>query len=70
MHGTPHIVSDVMTHTVAALGRGASFKEIVRMMQDWRVSALPVLEGEGRVAGVVSEADLLPKTSSHLASLR
>ncbi|MDX2530942.1 MULTISPECIES: CBS domain-containing protein [Streptomyces] len=61
MHGTPHIVSDVMTHTVAAIGRGASFKEIVRMMHDWKVSALPVLEGEGRVVGVVSEADLLPK---------
>ncbi|MER5221109.1 CBS domain-containing protein [Streptomyces flaveus] len=61
MHGTPHIVSDVMTHTVAAIGRGASFKEIVRMMQDWKVSALPVLEGEGRVVGVVSEADLLHK---------
>ncbi|MEU0216303.1 CBS domain-containing protein [Streptomyces sp. NPDC006265] len=61
MHGTPHIVSDVMTHTVAAIGRGASFKEIVRMMQEWKASALPVLEGEGRVVGVVSEADLLPK---------
>ncbi|WP_328643220.1 CBS domain-containing protein [Streptomyces canus] len=61
MHGSPHIVSDVMTQTVAAIGRGASFKEIVRMMHDWKVSALPVLEGEGRVVGVVSEADLLPK---------
>ncbi|MEV0183434.1 CBS domain-containing protein [Streptomyces sp. NPDC050625] len=61
MTGSPHIVSDVMTHTVAAIGRGAGFKEIVRMMQDWKVSALPVLEGEGRVVGVVSEADLLPK---------
>ncbi|MYY81514.1 MULTISPECIES: CBS domain-containing protein [unclassified Streptomyces] len=61
MHGTPHIVSDVMTHTVAAVGREARFKEIVQMMQDWQVSALPVLEGEGRVVGVVSEADLLPK---------
>ncbi|MFG2028821.1 CBS domain-containing protein [Streptomyces sp. NPDC048825] len=61
MYGSPHIVSDVMTDTVAAIGRGASFKEIVRMMQDWKVSALPVLEGEGRVVGVVSEADLLHK---------
>ncbi|MFF4350060.1 CBS domain-containing protein [Streptomyces sp. NPDC001530] len=65
MHGTPHIVSDVMTHTVAAVGRGATFKEIVRMMQDWRVSALPVLEGKGRVVGVVSEADLLAKEEFH-----
>ncbi|MEV5850516.1 CBS domain-containing protein [Streptomyces sp. NPDC051985] len=59
MHGTPHIVSDVMTTTVVSVGRGASFKEIVRLMRDWRVSALPVVEGEGRVVGVVSEADLL-----------
>ncbi|WP_328785246.1 CBS domain-containing protein [Streptomyces canus] len=61
MHGTPHIVSDVMTHSVAAIGRRATFKEIVRLMQDRKVSALPVLEGEGRVVGIVSEADLLPK---------
>ncbi|WP_329345075.1 CBS domain-containing protein [Streptomyces sp. NBC_01352] len=61
MHGRPHIVSDVMSQTVAAIGREAAFKEIVRTMHDWKVSALPVLEGEGRVVGVVSEADLLPK---------
>ncbi|MFF4561998.1 CBS domain-containing protein [Streptomyces sp. NPDC001435] len=60
MFGTPSIVSDVMTQTVASVGRSASFKVIVEMMQDWGVSALPVLEGEGRVVGVVSEADLLP----------
>ncbi|MFB7509778.1 CBS domain-containing protein, partial [Streptomyces broussonetiae] len=60
MFSSPHIVSDVMTQTVAAVGRWASFKDMVGMMQDWQVSALPVLEGEGRVVGVVSEADLLP----------
>ncbi|MGI5441040.1 CBS domain-containing protein [Streptomyces shenzhenensis] len=60
MYGAPHIVSDVMTHTVAAVGPRASFKEMVRLMQDRKVSALPVIEGEGRVIGVVSEADLLP----------
>ncbi|MGW1024618.1 CBS domain-containing protein [Streptomyces sp. NPDC002577] len=61
MPETPHIVSDVMTMTVVAVGRDAPFKEIVRTMEQWKVSALPVLEGEGRVIGVVSEADLLPK---------
>ncbi|MGX4695284.1 CBS domain-containing protein [Streptomyces sp. JNUCC 63] len=61
MYGTPRIVSDVMTHTVVAVGPRAPFKEIVQLMQDWQVSALPVIEGEGRVVGVVSEADLLPK---------
>ncbi|MGW7456271.1 CBS domain-containing protein [Streptomyces sp. NPDC054797] len=57
-----YTVSDVMTHTaIAAVGREASYKEIVELMHQWKVSALPVLEGEGRVVGVVSEADLLPK---------
>ncbi|MFD8008776.1 CBS domain-containing protein [Streptomyces sp. NPDC058955] len=50
-----------MTHTVVAIGRDASYKEIVALMDQWSVSALPVLEGEGRVVGVVSEADLLAK---------
>lgn len=58
---SPHIVSDVMTHTVVSVGRTAPFKEIVKTMEQWRISALPVVEGEGRVIGVVSEADLLPK---------
>lgn len=57
----PRTVSDVMTHTVVAVGRAARFKEIVQTMEQWKVSALPVLAGEGRVIGVVSEADLLPK---------
>ncbi|MEU3341214.1 CBS domain-containing protein [Streptomyces sp. NPDC006668] len=61
MTRTPYNVSDVMTQTVVAVGREAPFKEIVRTMEQWKVSAMPVLEGEGRVIGVVSEADLLPK---------
>ncbi|MGW2637157.1 CBS domain-containing protein [Streptomyces sp. NPDC001348] len=61
MPSSPYTVSDVMTHTVVAVGRDAPFKDIVQLMDEWKVSALPVLEGEGRVVGVVSEADLLPK---------
>ncbi|MEU8691436.1 CBS domain-containing protein [Streptomyces sp. NPDC048665] len=61
MYGTAHIVSDVMTQTVAAVGRRALFKEVAQLMQDRQVSALPVIEGGGRVVGVVSEADLLTK---------
>ncbi|WP_240929291.1 CBS domain-containing protein [Streptomyces coryli] len=56
-----HTVSDVMTHTVIAVGQDAQFKEIVRTLEEWKVSAVPVVAGEGRVIGVVSEADLLPK---------
>ncbi|MFG2616459.1 CBS domain-containing protein [Streptomyces sp. NPDC048507] len=61
MPASRYTVSDVMTHTAVAIGREASYKEIVELMHQWKVSAVPVLEGEGRVVGVVSEADLLPK---------
>ncbi|WNO70278.1 CBS domain-containing protein [Streptomyces sp. AM8-1-1] len=61
MNTSPHIVSDVMTQTVVSIGRQATFKEIVELLSQWKVSAVPVTEGEGRVVGVVSEADLLPK---------
>ncbi|MEU9477539.1 CBS domain-containing protein [Streptomyces sp. NPDC048191] len=60
MNGTPALVHDVMTSPVVALRGGAAFKDIVRVMREWHVSALPVLDDAGRVVGVVSEADLLP----------
>ncbi|MEU3243978.1 CBS domain-containing protein [Streptomyces sp. NPDC006875] len=61
MHASRYTVSDVMTHTVVAVSRDATFKKIVEAMDEWKVSAVPVLEADGRVIGVVSEADLLPK---------
>ncbi|MHA7961734.1 CBS domain-containing protein [Streptomyces sp. L500] len=61
MNSAQRTVGDVMTQTVVAVSRTALYKEIVKTLADWKVSAMPVLEGEGRVVGVVSEADLLPK---------
>ncbi|HET6359015.1 CBS domain-containing protein [Streptomyces sp.] len=61
MNRTPYCVSDVMSCPVVAVDRSAPFKEIVESMARWKVSALPVLDAEGVVVGVVSEADLLPK---------
>jgi CBS domain-containing protein len=61
MPSGPHRVGDVMTRAVVAVGRAALFKDIVVRMERWRVGALPVLERDGRVIGVVSQADLLPK---------
>ncbi|KPI30576.1 hypothetical protein OV320_0239 [Actinobacteria bacterium OV320] len=52
MHGTPHIVSDVMTHTVAAVGRGAAFKEIVAARAGGsRRAAVTLTGGAPRRAG-------------------
>jgi len=54
-------VMDVMTRNVVAVHTGASFKEIAATLRDRRVSAFPVVDDQGRVIGLVSEADLIAK---------
>jgi len=50
-----------MTTQVVAVLQNTTFKQIVALLNDHRVSAFPVLDEEDRVIGVVSEADLLSK---------
>ncbi|MGW3248790.1 CBS domain-containing protein [Streptomyces sp. NPDC001070] len=57
----PKTVGDVMTRKVVAVTPNTSFKEIVRTLEQWKVSALPVVADGFRVVGIVSEADLLRK---------
>ena len=54
-------VTDVMTRKVVAVHTSASFKEIAATLRERRVSAFPVVDDDGRVIGVVSEADLIAK---------
>ncbi|MET8446863.1 CBS domain-containing protein [Streptomyces sp. NPDC005209] len=61
MHGSLHSVDDVMTRTVVTVRRDTPFKDIAALIEERNISALPVVDGEGRVVGVVSEADLLLK---------
>jgi CBS domain-containing protein len=52
-------VREVMTRIVVSAPVGATFTELVRLMHDHRVSAVPVVDDDGVVLGVVSESDLL-----------
>ena len=54
-------VGDVCTTDVVSVRDDTSFLEIVELLDKYAVSGLPVVDGTGRVVGVVSEADLLPK---------
>jgi CBS domain-containing protein len=54
-------VRDVMASTVVVVEDAAPFKEVVRRMQEHRVSALPVVDAEGHMVGIVSEGDLILK---------
>jgi CBS domain-containing protein len=56
-----HAVKDVMTTRVVSVKRGTSFKEMATALRENRVSAFPVIDDDGKVIGVVSEADMLAK---------
>jgi CBS domain-containing protein len=52
-------VSDVMTRRVVTVHQGQPFKDLVQLMHDHGVSGVPVVDDDGRLVGIVSEADLL-----------
>ena len=53
-------VASLMTREVITADVGSSFKDVVKLLEDNAISAVPVLDG-GYPVGVVSESDLLPK---------
>jgi CBS-domain-containing membrane protein len=57
-------VADLMTPEVVAVQRGTSFKEIARLLDEFGITAVPVVDEDGRPVGVVSEADLLHRHTS------
>jgi len=58
------VVRDVMSMHPVSVSENAPYKEIAARLREFRVSAFPVLDADGKVAGVVSEADLLAKEAA------
>lgn len=54
-------VRNVMSTDVVTVRDGTPFKDVVRALSSRDVSAVPVVDRDGHVLGVVSEADLLVK---------
>lgn len=56
-----HTVSEVMTPDVVTLSPDDSWLCAVRFIVQNHVHALPVVDGDRRVVGIVAESDLMPK---------
>jgi CBS-domain-containing membrane protein len=54
-------VHDVMTGSVVSVRRGTPLKEVAQLLVEHRISGVPVVDVDGAVLGVVSEADFLMK---------
>lgn len=54
-------VQDAMTVDVATIKPDVSLKDVARELSRRRISGMPVVDDDGRIIGVISEADVLAK---------
>ncbi|HZS77494.1 MAG TPA: CBS domain-containing protein [Ktedonobacteraceae bacterium] len=57
------IASDIMTRKVCTIRPEASAQEAAQLLSEKRISGLPVLDGSGRIIGMVTEADIISKVN-------
>ena len=53
------LVREIMTTPAVTVAPGTSLKQAMRLLDDHEITAMPVVDGEGHLLGVVSEADVL-----------
>jgi CBS-domain-containing membrane protein len=56
--------ADVMTNEVVTVGEHASVQQAAKLMAEHGISAVPVVDRDKRVVGIVSEGDLLHRTET------
>src|SRR5262249_42296901 len=61
---TPMNAADMMTSPVVAIGPEATVRDAAWTMLTNRISAIPVLDGQGRLVGILSEGDLLRRAQT------
>jgi CBS domain-containing protein/RNA polymerase-binding transcription factor DksA len=63
-------VGDLMTHSPETLGPYDTLETAAERMADRRIGCLPIVDGGGRLVGILSETDLLRALATHLWSER
>jgi len=53
------LVREVMSTPVITVGKDATVKEAIELLERHDIAAMPVLDAAGRLVGVVSEADVI-----------
>src|SRR5579863_4061360 len=57
------IARDIMTRKVCTIVPEASVQEAAQLLDRMRISGLPVLDGEGKLIGIITEADIISKVN-------
>jgi CBS-domain-containing membrane protein len=53
---------DIMTPEVITIGLEARIEDLAKLLAERRISGVPVLDQEGRLAGVVTQSDLVQRS--------
>jgi CBS domain-containing protein len=55
---------DVMVSPVITVGENETIRDVAKLLIDKRISAVPVVDGAGKLVGIVTEADLLRRAEA------
>ena len=58
------LAKDIMTKKVITVSKDTTLAELAKLLVKNKISGVPVVDGEKRLAGIVSEADIIVKKSS------
>jgi CBS domain-containing protein len=59
------IARDIMTHRVYTTTPQATVQEVAQLLSRERISGVPVINSEGKLIGIVTEADIIAKATSN-----
>ena len=62
--------ADIMTREIMTVGPETALADAVRLMLEHRVSGLPVVDGAGRLVGLLTEGDLLHRAETGTDAVR
>jgi CBS-domain-containing membrane protein len=60
---------DIMTPNVIGICPDASLQDCARLLADYHISGVPVLDGARRMVGIVTEADIIGKEGDTVAGI-
>lgn len=58
------LARDVMVAPVITVGVNATVRDVARILLEKRISAVPVVDGKGKVVGIVTESDLMHRAEA------
>ena len=60
---------DIMTHEVITIAPEATVQDAARLLSDYRISGAPVVDGERRMVGIMTEADIIGKEGNTVTEI-